>query len=265
MIVQGNILKMQTVPEEVVQYSLPVGEKLIPMNQLIGMKLRMRFLHQINCIKCGKTTKKSFNQGFCYPCFLTAPENDPGVYRPELDQAHLGISRDMEYAKKYSLIEHTVYLSVTSGLKVGVTRTQNLLTRWIDQGAVRAVRIAETPYRNLAGQIELSLKSHFDDRTHWQNMLTNRIDNSYDLIAQKESLNEFLQSELKQYLLDEKTIYCFNYPVSFYPLKVRSHDLDKLNNLEGVLTGIKGQYLLFGNIVINVRKYQGYNISLEVE
>ncbi len=49
------------------------------------------------------------------------------------------------------LTPHYVYLSKTSGLKVGVTRATQIPTRWIDQGAVEAVIIAETPYRGAAG------------------------------------------------------------------------------------------------------------------
>ena len=57
----------------------------------------------------------------------------------------------MEYAKKHCLIEHVVYLSLTSGLKVGVTRNTQVPTRWIDQGAIQAVELARTPNRYTAG------------------------------------------------------------------------------------------------------------------
>ena len=43
--------------------------------------------------------------------------------RPELSQAHLDIEdRDLTYEKKVQLQPHIVYLAVSSGLKVGVTR-----------------------------------------------------------------------------------------------------------------------------------------------
>ena len=60
--------------------------------------------------------------------------------KPELSKAHLGIEdRDISYEKKVQLQNHIVYLSKTSGIKVGVTRSNNMSTRWIDQGAIEAV------------------------------------------------------------------------------------------------------------------------------
>ena len=43
-----------------------------------------------------------------------------------------------------------------------------------------------------------------------------------------------------------------------------SFNLDKNPNLEGILLGIKGQYLIFDTGVINIRKYAGYKISMEI-
>ena len=40
---------------------------------------------------------------------------------------------------------------------------------------------------------------------------------------------------------------------------------DKLNEIEGRLWGIKGQYLMFDDgTVINIRKHNGYKVSLEI-
>ena len=57
-----------------VQYVLPIGKDSIPMNELIGKYIRFKWEKQINCIACGRKTNKSFSQGFCYPCFINAPE-----------------------------------------------------------------------------------------------------------------------------------------------------------------------------------------------
>ncbi len=266
MIYSANILKMYSSYEEedaIVQYYLPLGEETIHMNPLIGKNLRIEFLHEINCIKCGRTTKKSYGQGFCYPCFKTAPEADPAIIKPELDQAHLGIARDMEWAKKYSLTEHCVYLALSSGVKVGVTRSANLPHRWIDQGASRAVRLAITPYRNLAGLIEVALKAHFADKTNWRRMLTNNIDDGEDLGEHKRKALEYLPEELKEYYTDDNRITELKYPVLEYPAKVKSLGLDKQETVEGTLTGIKGQYLYFeGGNVFNIRKHNGYSVEI---
>jgi hypothetical protein len=49
-----------------------------------------------------------------------------------------------------------------------------------------------------------------------------------------------------------------------YPKKVKSMSFDKLSVVEGTLTGIKGQYLMFDYLkVLNIRKHQGYLVSIE--
>jgi len=50
-----------------------------------------------------------------------------------------------------------------------------------------------------------------------------------------------------------------------YPEKVKSLNLSKTPNFEGVLKGIKGQYLIFeDNTVFNVRGNEGNYISLGI-
>lgn len=257
-------MKMRTEFGEPIKYFLPIGEEVIPMNELINKEVTFRFQNQINCIHCGRKTNKSFSQGFCYPCFTTVPEADPAIVKPELDQAHLGVSRDMEWAKKNSLVDHYVYLAVSSGLKVGVTRHTQVPTRWIDQGASYAIKLAKTPYRNLAGQIEVALKGHFADKTNWRKMLTNMIQESVDLNEEKQKAIELLPNDLKEYISDEDEVVELNYPVENYPVKVTSVGFDKVPEFTGRLAGIKGQYLIFGNgAVINIRKHNGYLVELE--
>ena len=56
-----------------------------------------------------------------------------------------------------------------------------------------------------------------------------------------------------------------NYPVLYYPEKVKSISLDKTPEFEGKLIGIKGQYLMFDNqMVFNVRKHNGYFVDIEL-
>ena len=64
-------------------------------------------------------------------------------------------------------------------------------------------------------------------------------------------------------LTDEPEVH-INYPVLEYPLKVKSFNLDKTPTIGGTLMGIKGQYLIFDTGVINMRKYGGYHLSLQV-
>ncbi len=250
---------------KMVHYKLPLGEKLLEVDGLLGKKVQLRYEGEIHCMNCGQLTKKSFGQGYCYPCFISIPQTDACVMRPELCQAHLGISRDMKWSETHCLQNHYVYLALSSGLKVGVTRSSQIPTRWIDQGAWRAIKLAKTPNRHLAGVIEVALKEIMDDKTNWRQMLTGDPDASIDLLLAKDEAAGHLSDELQDYVTVDDEITEIHYPVSGYPSKVKSINLDKDPEYEGVLTGIKGQYLIFDEgFVINIRKYGGYLVSLEV-
>jgi len=261
---EGNILKMRTELATPVNYFLPVGEMEISMNGLIGKEISMNFTGQINCISCGKQTKTSFSQGFCYNCLQTAPEAGESVIRPELSKAHLGIARDMEWAEKHDLIDHIVYLAVSGDVKVGVTRHHQIPTRWIDQGASSAIKLATTPNRHIAGIIEVFLKKHFTDKTNWRTMLKNEIAEHINLLNEKEKVYNLLPIELRKYFNPENSIIEIEYPVLTFPENIKSIGFDKTPVIEGVLTGIKGQYLIFENeSVLNIRKHNGYFLQIK--
>lgn len=260
----GTILKMAVSHEDTVRYSLPLGSGLIDMNGLIGEKLFLKYLNEIYCIGCGRKTKKSFAQGYCYPCLLNSPETDKCILHPELCQAHEGISRDQEWSANHCLQDHYVYLSDTTGLKVGVTRATQIPTRWIDQGATRAVKIAKTPNRFLAGRIEVFLKAHFPDKTNWRNMLTNKQQFMPDLLEEKKRAFGVMPEEFREYLVNDDHITAVNFPVREYPLKITTASFDKTPEISGTLEGIKGQYLMFDQgRVLNIRKHNGYKINIQ--
>jgi len=247
-----------------VNYTLVLGTEKILMNPILGKHIKISYLNEINCIRCGRKTSKSFHQGYCYPCFMTAPETDDCILNPELCRAHDGISRDMEWSKNNCLQDHYVYLAISSGLKVGVTRKSQIPTRWIDQGASRAIKIAQTPNRFLAGIIEVDLKKYFADKTNWRNMLVNKIDTETQLIEQKSKARELIKKDLLKYFIDDDIITVLNYPVIEYPQKVNSVSFDNNPVIEAILIGIKGQYLIFNDgTVFNVRKHNGYKVELE--
>jgi len=259
MLASGTILKMRSEFASPVHYFLPTGETELPMNELIDQKISLKFTGQINCIACGKRTKTSFGQGFCYNCLQTAPEASETVMRPELSKAHLGIARDMEWAREHDLIDHFVYLAVSGELKVGVTRHHQVPTRWIDQGATEAIILARTPNRHIAGVIEVYLKNFFSDKTNWRLMLQNKTNESIDLTEEKTNAFQLLPPELQQYLYADNQIWSINYPVHTFPEKVTSVSFDKTPEISGILKGIKGQYLIFhDDSVLNIRKHNGY-------
>jgi len=262
--ISGNIRKMEAFPEKVIQYYLPVGSQKINMNELIGSPVTMEYQGHIHCIRCGRETRKSFAQGYCYPCFSTAPETEECVLRPELCRAHEGLARDMEYAKKHCLTEQVVYLSLTSGVKVGVTRGSQVPTRWIDQGAVRAIEFARTPNRYTAGLLEVAMKDHLADKTNWRKMLSGPASGDVDLQNLKQSLAPLVPHHLASFVTADTQELKLEYPVLQYPVKIKSLNFEKDPLISGVLKGIKGQYLMLDqDRVINMRKFGGYLIRLE--
>ena len=254
--------KMSTENTDVVQYTLGYSNSEIRLNDFLGRPIKLVWTGHIFCRKCSKNTKKSFGEGFCYTCFVSAPEASPCILHPELCEAHLGKGRDLEYEERNHNQPHFVYLAATDIVKVGVTRSTQIPTRWIDQGANKAIILAETPNRYLAGLIEVALKSVFADKTNWQNMLRNQCDDSIDLIEEKWRIEEILPSDLVNLLSENDEITELIYPVLNYPAKVTSLTFDKETEISGILTGIRGQYLMFDNqFVINIRRHTGYEIE----
>ena len=263
MLFSGNIIKMRSEFAEPVKYFLQVGENELPMNELIGKHIQLAFTGQINCIICGKRTKTSFGQGFCYNCLQTAPEASETIMRPELSKAHLGIARDMDWAREHDLINHYVYLAVSGELKVGVTRHHQVPTRWIDQGATEAIILACTPNRHISGVIEVYLKNFFSDKTNWRLMLQNKTNLTVNLEEEKVNAYQLLPAELKQYLHSDNRIWQLSYPVTSFPEKITSVTFDKDPVISGILNGIKGQYLIFSDgRVLNLRKHNGYFLDI---
>ena len=261
----GTILKMDVKLASPVEYKLPVGDKLLPMNDLIGEYIILKHTGVIYCISCGRKISRSFSQGFCYPCFINAPETSECIFRPALCEAHEGISRDMDWAENHCLQDHYVYLAISSGDKVGVTRSSQIPTRWIDQGAWKAIRLAKTPNRYTAGLIEVALKEHISDKTHWQRMLKNQLASDVDLLSRKQEMVAHLAPELQVYEDEDSDIVEITYPVNEYPTKVKSIGFDKSPEIAGRLWGIKGQYLIFDDgRVTNIRKHNGYVIDLDL-
>lgn len=255
-----------------VSYALPGANVVelmppLPMNQWVGRSVKISFLGQIHCRITGQVISKSFGEGMSYQAWSEHPSAAPSVLRPELSRIHEGVAlRNFEWEQANHNQPHYVYISHTGGFKVGVTRSTNRPFRWHDQGANAAVVIAETPYRQLAGELEVALKEIMSDKTNFRNMLTN---DGVDLDALedwKEAAFDHLGAEAYElFFVDEKPE-VFQYPVLRHPSKVQSMGLDKSPNISGRLEGIKGQYLIFdGGRVFNVRRHSGYRVSIEFD
>jgi hypothetical protein len=250
-----------------VRYTLPVGSEAFAVNERIGSTLSLRFDGEIRCVQCDRSIKKSFQQGYCYPCVQRLACCDICIVKPELCHYDKGTCREPEWGEAHCLIPHSVYLSNTSGLKVGVTRGVDPITRWIDQGAAEALVVRRAKDRLEAGRIEVALGEFVADKTNWRRMLKGPPE-ARVLSEERDRLFGRLEeklgaAEIPGEPLPDAVPVAIEYPVSEYPSKVVSHNLDKEPLLEGTLTGIKGQYLIFDTAVINMRKYGGYCLTVE--
>ncbi|RAP28986.1 DUF2797 domain-containing protein [Candidatus Marinamargulisbacteria bacterium SCGC AG-343-D04] len=233
----------------------------IHLNTYLGQPIHITPTHRIQCSSCKKWVKKLFRMGCCYPCFYSSPLASPCIISPEKCQAHLGIGRDMEWETTHHLSPQIVYLSYTSHVKVGVTQASNIPSRWIDQGALNAIIVCETPNRYIAGCIEVLLKSYFHDKTFWKKMLCC----AEPLSSLHESKREALSylSDYSDYISSNDTDYTFSYPFVKQPTKITSSlSLDACDDFRDTLIGMKGQYLFFeSGIVFNINKYIGHELS----
>jgi hypothetical protein len=259
----GPIAKMRTRPEAPVRYELPVGDALVPLNDSLGRPVRFRHTGRIFCVNCGNLTRTSFNQGYCFKCMQTLAQCDMCIVKPELCHFHLGTCREPEWGEKHCMIEHTVYLANSSGLKVGITRSHQMRTRWMDQGAIQALPIVRVKNRFDSGKVETALARTLPDKTNWRAMLQGKAER-LDLKAERDKLFAAWGADLPgERLMEEE--YAFAYPVLAYPAKLVSLNLDKQPEVSGNLQGIKGQYLILDTGVINMRKYGGYELEWEAE
>lgn len=254
-----------------VDYRLPVGEQLLPLNELLGHRLSMEYLGEIHCCHCGRKTKKSFSQGYCYPCFRKLPQCDSCIVSPEKCHYHQGTCRDPAWGEQFCMTEHIVYLANSSGLKVGITRASQVPTRWIDQGASQAMAFIRVSTRQQSGFLEVLFKAFVNDRTNWRAMLKGPAESldllasAHDLLAMNASRITELQEQFGIQAIQpvaSSTVLAIDYPVLEYPTKVTSQSFDKQALIEGTLLGIKGQYLLLDTGVINIRKHTAYQVRV---
>jgi len=263
MVYQGVLKKMMTENAEEIQYYLDMKSDFLNMNQLINKEVTLSFV-TYECLNC-HLEKKIYRQGFCQSCFFDIPQAADWIMRPELSKAHLDEEdRDLAYEKKVQLQPHIVYLANSSNVKVGVTRKQQVPTRWIDQGAHEAIEIVEVPNRYLAGITEVALKEHVADKTNWRKMLKNDIEDE-NLVEWRDRLKQYIPEEAMPYFIENNTETNLNFPVIKYPEKPKSLNIEKQKNYKGKLVGIKGQYLIFKDeTVFNIRSNEGLVVSIEL-
>ena len=270
---RGAVSKMQIALDAPAQYSFRLDDEQHALNGLIGKRIRLEFLGAINCVHCDRSIKKSFAQGYCWPCFKSLARCDSCMMSPEKCHYDAGTCREPEWAQDFCMTDHFVYLANSTGVKVGITRGTQLPTRWLDQGAIQAVPIFRVATRQQSGFVEDALRSQVGDRTNWRALLRGDVE-PVDLLHIREQLMQSCAEPLDalqerfglqaiQPITDVEVL-DIAYPVEAYPEKISSFNLDKNPIAEGTLIGIKGQYLLFDTGVINIRKYTAYQLSVSV-
>jgi hypothetical protein len=269
----GALRKMtaQLNSQGLVEYQLPIGDNLLAMNKLIGTNITLNFNGVIACQHCGKQTKKSYSQGFCFPCMQKLAQCDMCILKPEMCHFDQGTCREPSWGEQHCFVPHYVYLANTSGLKVGITRHTQLPTRWIDQGATQAMPIFKVSTRLQSGLVETALAEFINDKTNWRAMLKGNAED-LDLVSLADELIPRISTRLNDIRLRygddavellSPSITNIQFPVSEFLTKISSFNFDKSPIISGLLLGIKGQYLIFDSGVINIRKFTSYNVSVD--
>lgn len=270
---QGQLHKMQTADADPVQYSFVLkGSQPIAVNPYLGQKITLRFTGKINCIACDRPIKKTFQQGYCFPCAQSLAACDMCILKPETCHYEQGTCREPQWGLANCFIPHIIYLANSSGLKVGITRESQIPTRWFDQGATQALPIFRVKSRYQAGLIEVEIAKSINDKTNWRKMLQNHAE-SIDLAASRNELFARIAVNIQEIagkfkfgdieFLTAESVKEIKYPILTYPSKISALNLDKTPEISGILQGIKGQYLILDTGVINLRKYTGYDLEVD--
>ncbi|TBU82096.1 DUF2797 domain-containing protein [Pseudomonas daroniae] len=270
-VARGALNKMATQLDAPVQYAFRLGDEQVAVNPMIGKTVRLEYLGAIHCSHCGRKTKTSFSQGYCYPCMQKLAQCDLCIMSPERCHYDAGTCRDPAWGEQFCMTDHVVYLANSSGIKVGITRATQIPTRWIDQGATQALPIMRVATRQQSGFVEDLLRTQVADKTNWRALLKGDA-TPVDLHAVREQIFDACaegMTALQQRFglhavqpLNDQPVVEIRYPIEGYPAKITSFNLDKNPVVEGTLLGIKGQYLMFDTGVINIRKYTAYQLAI---
>ena len=234
-VASGHLSKMTVSQGNPVSYTLNFGDTKCNPADYLGKKLRFRSNGEIRCFHCQKRTNKSFNQGYCYRCFTKLAQCDRCIMSPELCHYAQGTCREPEWGETHCMQEHIVYLANSTGLKVGITRHNQVPTRWIDQGAIAALPIFSVKSRRLSGLLEVMLKEWVADKTNWRKMLKHEVVD-IDLLVERDRLMELAQDKLAELdeqfpgeitALTEQDVWEFEYPHLSWPENAKTFNFDK--------------------------------------
>ncbi|MGB2079383.1 MAG: DUF2797 domain-containing protein, partial [Vibrio sp.] len=168
----GTLTKMAAhLDNDLTQYQVVIGEQNVDLNPYLNKTVRFEYTGNIFCSACGKKTKKSYAQGHCFVCMRKLASCDMCIMKPETCHYDQGTCREPSWGEANCMVDHYVYLSNTSSVKVGITRHTQIPTRWIDQGATQGLPIFKVKTRQLSGLIEVELAKLISDKTNWRTLL----------------------------------------------------------------------------------------------
>ena len=256
------------------RYQLEVGSDKIDLNDYIGHGISLSYQHNLQCVACAKSVRKTYAGGHCYDCFTTLARCDLCVMSPDRCHFHLGTCRQPDWGESFCMQPHSVYLANTSGPKIGITRAGRERRRWLDQGATEALRIASVPTRRAAGVVEAHFKRTLNDRTDWRKLvsgtgvgvdlleLASQLRRDLDSLEsiQADILPAQEQAELSWSIDAQLTE--IRYPVNQYSPAQRLVLSVQNPFIRDNLQGIIGQYLLLSHGVINLRDYRGCDVMV---
>lgn len=265
---EGILSKLSFTPAAPVRYAMRLGDAEVALNGQVGQGVRITYLGEIRCENCHRFTRKSYGGGYCYPCFKKLARCDLCVVSPTRCHFHLGTCREPEWGEAFCMTRHTVYLANSSGVKVGLTRGEVGMPRWIDQGATQAMAVARTDTRRAAGEVEALLAEHVPDKTDWRVLVTGGVRRaSLEAIAAR--LEGFVKERALQIegvaWLDPRAEVEISFPVARYSKNaIRLKLADGPDSvIEGRLRGIIGQFLLFDHGAFNVASHTSYRVRFE--
>lgn len=268
LVAQGPAGPLQPTEGAPASYVWALGNDAFKPHLFLGHKVRVVHATGITCVACGRSIKKSYQDGYCFPCTQRLASCDLCIVKPERCHFHLGTCREPEWGDMHCMQPHVIYLANVTGPKVGITRRPG--ARWLEQGAAMALPVATTQSRRLSGLMEVAMAHHVSDKANWRAMLQG-MPEPMDLRALRDTLApqvrpvlQDLQHEFGEEAitwLEDAPLWEGHYPVMQYPQTIRSFNLLKEPVVEDVLVGIKGQYLIFKEGVLNTRKHRGFHLS----
>lgn len=252
----------------------PDAHPEIELGTLLGRRMTLSHTGTLRCQACGSHTRKSYSQGHCYPCFKRLASCDLCVMAPHRCHYDKGTCRDPQWGESFCMQPHLVYLANSSGLKVGITRAGQQHGRWRDQGALQGRLLATAATRRAAGELEVQLAKVFGDRSQWRALVTGNADlidldaaaaQARALVPKPGEGVAYVDASLDASASSAADVqtYEMHYPVAAWPPTTRLN-FKKTDSVSGVLTGMKGQYLLFDTGVFNVREHTSFEVTLDI-